>query len=229
MYRELSLPLPKTNHKHNKQPMTEDVLSCHHRNPTDTWFSIHTGQRIFTVILLFRNYMNDSLRTDIFLRFTPETIACACIDLAARALQVRANLIVTIARSLLLDCSTEKSTMVCYIRCTARRDRLYYGIDSSFVQTSTGNGRREELRAKCDLLFCREHWMNWRNSSIVFVRNERMKGRNCGRRWFLKENWEAIHHRNKSRKTRSHQQWSTQPLLPLFSKMVVELAFEMMI
>jgi hypothetical protein len=38
---------------------------------------------------LFRNYMNDSLRTDIFLRFTPETIACACIDLAARTLQVR--------------------------------------------------------------------------------------------------------------------------------------------
>jgi hypothetical protein len=33
--------------------------------------------------------MNDSLRTDIFLRFTPETIACACIDLAARTLQVR--------------------------------------------------------------------------------------------------------------------------------------------
>ncbi|CAF1639232.1 unnamed protein product [Adineta ricciae] len=34
------------------------------------------------------NYMNDSLRTDIFLRFTPETIACACIDLAARNLQI---------------------------------------------------------------------------------------------------------------------------------------------
>ena len=32
--------------------------------------------------------MNDSLRTDVFLRFTPETIACACIDLAARSLQV---------------------------------------------------------------------------------------------------------------------------------------------
>ncbi|CAF1418134.1 unnamed protein product [Adineta ricciae] len=34
------------------------------------------------------NYMNDSLRTDVFLRFTPETIACACIDLAARSLQI---------------------------------------------------------------------------------------------------------------------------------------------
>jgi len=32
--------------------------------------------------------MNDSLRTDIFLRYTPETISCACIDLAARVLQI---------------------------------------------------------------------------------------------------------------------------------------------
>jgi hypothetical protein len=32
------------------------------------------------------NYMNDSLRTDIFLRYAPETIACACIFLAARVL-----------------------------------------------------------------------------------------------------------------------------------------------
>ncbi|CAF1337907.1 unnamed protein product [Rotaria sordida] len=39
-------------------------------------------------MIKYRNYMNDSLRTDIFLRFTPETIACACIDLAARILQI---------------------------------------------------------------------------------------------------------------------------------------------
>lgn len=30
------------------------------------------------------NYMNDGLRTDIFLRHPPETVACACIYLAAR-------------------------------------------------------------------------------------------------------------------------------------------------
>lgn len=30
------------------------------------------------------NYMNDSLRSDVFVRFPPETIACACIFLAAR-------------------------------------------------------------------------------------------------------------------------------------------------
>ena len=30
--------------------------------------------------------MNDGLRTDIFLRYKPETIACACIYLAARTI-----------------------------------------------------------------------------------------------------------------------------------------------
>ncbi|KAK7159447.1 hypothetical protein R3I94_005702 [Phoxinus phoxinus] len=34
------------------------------------------------------NYMNDALRTNAFLRFEPETIACACIYLAARVLQI---------------------------------------------------------------------------------------------------------------------------------------------
>jgi hypothetical protein len=32
--------------------------------------------------------MNDSFRTNVFVRFPPETIACACIYLAARKLQV---------------------------------------------------------------------------------------------------------------------------------------------
>ncbi|XP_037027418.1 cyclin-L1 [Bradysia coprophila] len=32
------------------------------------------------------NYMNDSLRTDVFVRYQPETIACACIYLTARKL-----------------------------------------------------------------------------------------------------------------------------------------------
>ncbi|XP_075045875.1 cyclin-L2 isoform X2 [Mixophyes fleayi] len=32
--------------------------------------------------------MNDSLRTDVFVRFDPETIACACIYLAARILEI---------------------------------------------------------------------------------------------------------------------------------------------
>lgn len=32
------------------------------------------------------NFMNDSLRTDVFMRYNPETIACACIYLSARKL-----------------------------------------------------------------------------------------------------------------------------------------------
>lgn len=35
-----------------------------------------------------RNLMNDALRTNVFVRFVPETIACACIYLAARVLQI---------------------------------------------------------------------------------------------------------------------------------------------
>ncbi|XP_043268670.1 cyclin-L1 [Venturia canescens] len=34
------------------------------------------------------NYMNDSLRSDVFLRYHPETVACACIYLGARQLQL---------------------------------------------------------------------------------------------------------------------------------------------
>lgn len=34
------------------------------------------------------NYMNDSFRTDVFVRYQPETIACACILLSARKLNV---------------------------------------------------------------------------------------------------------------------------------------------
>ena len=35
-----------------------------------------------------RNFMNDSLRTDIFLRYKPENIVCACIYLSARELKI---------------------------------------------------------------------------------------------------------------------------------------------
>lgn len=34
------------------------------------------------------NSMNDSLQTDVFVQFDPETIACACIYLSARKLQI---------------------------------------------------------------------------------------------------------------------------------------------
>lgn len=32
--------------------------------------------------------MNDSLRTDVFVRYQPETVACACIYLTARKLKI---------------------------------------------------------------------------------------------------------------------------------------------
>lgn len=35
-----------------------------------------------------RNFMNDSLRTDVFVRYPPETIAVACIYLSARKLKI---------------------------------------------------------------------------------------------------------------------------------------------
>ena len=39
--------------------------------------------------------MNDSFRTNVFVRFHPETIAAACIYLAARVLKVNIALAVT--------------------------------------------------------------------------------------------------------------------------------------
>ena len=58
---------------------------------------MHLGTQILVFVLacvsmvgfsVIRNYMNDSLRTDVFLRYSAETVACACIYLSARALQV---------------------------------------------------------------------------------------------------------------------------------------------
>lgn len=60
-----------------------------------------------SVILSFRNYMNDSLRTDVFVRFQPESIACACIYLAARTLEVSSMVPLT---SSLLGITVEAQT-----------------------------------------------------------------------------------------------------------------------
>jgi transcription initiation factor TFIIIB Brf1 subunit/transcription initiation factor TFIIB len=40
------------------------------------------------IVQMSWNYMNDALRTNVFVRFTPEAIACACIYLSARFLKI---------------------------------------------------------------------------------------------------------------------------------------------
>ena len=43
---------------------------------------------IIVALSVYRNYMNDSFRSVVFVKYQPETIACACIFLAARQLQI---------------------------------------------------------------------------------------------------------------------------------------------
>jgi hypothetical protein len=52
------------------------------------------------------NYMNDSLQTDAFVRFPPEKIACACISLSAKKLQI--NLPMKPAWYILFGCDAEE-------------------------------------------------------------------------------------------------------------------------
>ena len=51
--------------------------------------SVIIQKNLIIFYLFFRNYMNDSLRTESFVRYSPETIACACVHLSARVLGVR--------------------------------------------------------------------------------------------------------------------------------------------
>ncbi|XP_022111330.1 cyclin-L1-like [Acanthaster planci] len=53
-----------------------------------TYLQVLECERNSQLVQTAWNYMNDSLRTDVFVRFMPETIACACIFLSARQLNV---------------------------------------------------------------------------------------------------------------------------------------------
>lgn len=65
-----------------------------------TYLQVLKAERNTKLIQTVWNYMNDSLRTDVFVRYDPETIACACIYLAARQLNVRFERLVLLLCSL---------------------------------------------------------------------------------------------------------------------------------
>ncbi|XP_056614870.1 cyclin-L2-like isoform X2 [Triplophysa dalaica] len=52
------------------------------------YLQVLEGEKNTRLVQMAWNYMNDSLRTDVFLRFRAETVACACIFLSARVLQI---------------------------------------------------------------------------------------------------------------------------------------------
>lgn len=58
------------------------------------------------------NYMNDSFRTDVFCRYQPETIACACIYLSARKLNI--NMSTTPPWFVIFKVSEEDLIDACY-------------------------------------------------------------------------------------------------------------------
>ncbi|XP_038075489.1 cyclin-L1-like isoform X2 [Patiria miniata] len=53
-----------------------------------TYLQVLECERNAQLVQTAWNYMNDSLRTDVFVKHMPETIACACIYLSARQLNV---------------------------------------------------------------------------------------------------------------------------------------------
>ncbi|KAI6189794.1 Cyclin L [Aphelenchoides bicaudatus] len=64
------------------------VVHVHHPHKL-IYAYMHVLQLLDRKDILYKawNYMNDGLRTDIFLRYRSETIACACIFLAARTVE----------------------------------------------------------------------------------------------------------------------------------------------
>jgi cyclin L len=58
------------------------------------------------------NYMNDSFRTDVFVRYQPETVACACIALAARKLNI--NMATTPPWYVIFKVQEDDLTDACY-------------------------------------------------------------------------------------------------------------------
>ena len=66
----------------NPGPGIDDVEDC------NVGIAGMCGTHVNNDMYAFRNYMNDSLRTDVFVRYQPETVACACIYLTSRKLNI---------------------------------------------------------------------------------------------------------------------------------------------
>jgi len=83
--------------------LKRDVLNAERRVLKDLGFCVHIKHPHKLIVMFLQllsadsntkfvqmswNFMNDSLRTDIFVRYQPEIIACACIYLSARKLNI---------------------------------------------------------------------------------------------------------------------------------------------
>ena len=83
--------------------LKNDVIKAERRVLKDLGFCVHIKHPHKLIVMYMQflgfqadekfvqmswNFMNDSLRTDCFVRYQPETIACACIYLSARKLAI---------------------------------------------------------------------------------------------------------------------------------------------
>ncbi|XP_055339411.1 cyclin-L1-like [Paramacrobiotus metropolitanus] len=83
--------------------LKNQVIKCERRLLKELGFCVHVKHPHKLIVMYLQlldmdknavfvqkawNYMNDSLRTDLFVRYSPEAVACGCIFLAARALQI---------------------------------------------------------------------------------------------------------------------------------------------
>ncbi|EDQ87879.1 uncharacterized protein MONBRDRAFT_33137 [Monosiga brevicollis MX1] len=68
--------------------LKNNVIKSERRVLKELGFCVHLKHPHKDVAQLAWNYMNDALRSDVFLRFEVAVIACACIDLATRKLDI---------------------------------------------------------------------------------------------------------------------------------------------
>ena len=97
-----------------RQVMKELGFCVHVKHPHKSvvmYLQILGYEKHRKLVQLSWNYMNDSLRTDVFVRYDPETIACACIYLSARKLGIA--LPCSPAWYLLFNCEEKQLKDIC--------------------------------------------------------------------------------------------------------------------